>query len=902
MNVRQTPANAKAFVVLLAGLALLSPSANAAEILRTLWHGQWVDYVEQGEYAVTEGDIIIGPIAAVREWNEALARGAQQTANSRKALTIDSASKLWLRGASGVIEVPFTIEAGNATNINGAVAEVNRALAGVLQWVPRGVQADYVAFNLTTSGAIACSSSVGRVGTGRQFILGDTECGVSTLVHEMGHAIGLWHGQQDADATPFLDIRLSRMAPANRFNSQPRFNTRTFGGYDYASIMHYFRTSFAAYADRMVHETKPAGIDLAVATTYSTGDLEAIARLYGTPPTRTTVTSNPVGLRLMVDGVPVTTPAIFDWPIGSVHRLWASTELQTLGGYKMAFGRWSHDAGVAPSTQLSWQVTGGDGSLGSPKTSSSSTLLTANFVRLIDVATTPSTSVGGSTTVTPRVAAWPGASTLFPQSSIFDLQAAPSPGYLTYATFGSANAFGGGIGLRPSVSLVIGNAVAAQTIGFAFHNGPTLALDVVGDGMSDGISVKITAPGNVVSNASAPRLSRTTQGVWKYEMTSPQFIGTSIRHIFDGLTGFDNATTGEVAMPASGVRSVSINAHRELTPYKQVVPPCAGSIAFSDNNTWLRTGAPLAVTLTTNTSAIFTGWTGTASGTAKSLSTTVGEVIPEFVATFNSVATPLILTSISPKVFGDDTVATTVTLRGSGFTAASIVSIAGAALVPTFLDSTTLSVVSRRNQFPDPGRLAALVTNSLSSSCSVPSNSLGVDVLPVGVQVGITLVEYYIASLDYYFLTGRAVDKAALDGLPNLFTRTGQQIKMYAAPNVDTLPLERHYFDKVARAGQRGSHFFTAVPSDQVVMTSLNPTNAQLAAKPYLEGIEGYAIPKNAAGVCPTGSIPIYRAFKGAPRYVDDGNHRFSASLAQHQDMVGRLGWTDEGVVFCGLQ
>ena len=194
------------------------------------------------------------------------------------------------------------------------------------------------------------------------------------------------------------------------------------------------------------------------------------------------------------------------------------------------------------------------------------------------------------------------------------------------------------------------------------------------------------------------------------------------------------------------------------------------------------------------------------------------------------------------------------------------------------------------------------VTQQLTSVCAVSSNSLGIDILPVGTNAGVTLVEYYIDALDYYFLTGRTADKAALDALPGVFARTGQQIKVYATPNVDTLPLERHYFDKVARSGSRGSHFFTALPSDQLALTSLNPFNQQLVAKPYLEGVEGYVIPKTAAGNCALGTLPIYRAFKGEPRYVDDGNHRFSTSLTQHQDMVNRLGWTDEGVVFCGAQ
>ncbi len=115
----------------------LSAPATATEVFRRLWHGQWVDYVEQGDVAVTDGDIIMGPAIAVREWRLAVERGQHQIAETRKALTIDNVGKLWQRGASGLIEVPFTVEAGNATTINAAVIEVNRVLAGALQWVPR---------------------------------------------------------------------------------------------------------------------------------------------------------------------------------------------------------------------------------------------------------------------------------------------------------------------------------------------------------------------------------------------------------------------------------------------------------------------------------------------------------------------------------------------------------------------------------------------------------------------------------------------------------------------------------------------------------------------------------------------------------------------------------------------
>ncbi len=880
-------------------------AAPGAERLRTLWRGQWVDYVERGDDAITQGDIIIAHKEAARRWRVAAETalttpGASNSVGGSKALTVDSDLGLWKPAASGVVEVPYVIEAGNDTTINAAINEVNRALKGVLQWVPRGAQVDYVAFNLVSPGSGACASALGRSG-GRQTIVGEPACDAGVLIHEMGHAMGLLHVQQDVETAPFIDTRLDRITPSRRSQSDQTFYSRTIDGYDYASIMHYGRFGFNAYPDPTTMETKPPGIDIGYPPTYSTGDVDALTRLYATPPAATTIVTHPAGLSVIVDGVRVTTPVKFNWPIGSVHRVWVPSGLQTLDGYQFGFGRWSHDASATPSEQLTWQVMAGDGTLGTPTTGIMATVLTANFVRLMNITAMPSTQTGGTVTVTPRAKAWPGNPTLFPQYSVFDIHAVAAAGYQSSVSWtGLAVLFGGGQGFAPDASLLLLD-VPAQTVGATFFTGTSIGVALTGNGMTDGMRVSITPPGGSSTTRIAPLVSKTTAGSWKYAVTSPQSFSESGRYVLDAIDGLDNAATGEVTMPASGTRTVTLRAHREWAPFKQVIPGCAGTITLSDSSSYVRHGAALTATVNPVFSTVFTGWSGTVSGTTNTVSTTVGDLLPEFVATFNTVATPLTLTSITPPNFGDDAATSTITLVGTGFTSDTKVSINRVLITPQFVDGNTLRLVLSRTQLPFVGRLPVYAYNTLSVGCPVNSNSVALDVLPTGQKVSMTLTEYYNAALDYYFLTGRDGDKAALDKASG-WVRTGSEIRVFARPNLKTLPLERHFFANIARSATRGSHFFTVLPTDQTLLTSLNPTNVALDAKPFLEGVEGYAIPKTATGTCPISTVPIYRAFKGIPRYVDDGNHRFSTSLAQHQNMVNNLGWTDDGIVFCGLQ
>ena len=162
------------------------------------------------------------------------------------------------------------------------------------------------------------------------------------------------------------------------------------------------------------------------------------------------------------------------------------------------------------------------------------------------------------------------------------------------------------------------------------------------------------------------------------------------------------------------------------------------------------------------------------------------------------------------------------------------------------------------------------------------------------------MIEYRYAPLDYYFITSRDADKSALDSASG-WARTGSSFLVYVAQQSGTRGVTRFYFDRVARAGARGSHFYTLLDSDLVALANQNPAQSTAPGFAQNEGIDSYAflpIVGGVGGFCDSSLLPVYRLFRGAARFPDDPNHRFTTSVASYNDAVAQ-GWTGEGVNFC---
>jgi hypothetical protein len=395
------------------------------------------------------------------------------------------ASTLWPK-VNGVATVYYVIDSASASsasaNIATAIATFNADFPGVIHWVkwtnPATQGPYYVDINLMASDTSGqCEALEGYEAVAAQRMWGSSTCTVGTILHEMGHVIGLWHEQSRPDSATYVKINYANVIKGSwGYFQPPPDNYQTLASYDYASLMEYPPFAFSSNGAPVI-ESIPAGIPLGgsegipvrAKADYSAGDKDGIRRLYGAAPTNVTVTSNPIGLKVTVDGSAVVTPKTYTWALGSTHHLGVGAGVQKLKGdiansttattFYYTYARWS-DSTVRDHAIV---VKPGNGEPAFPVTSPQITTYAANFSQLVPYSAVAYPSGSGQVTVAPTPAAYSGASGQFFTARLpVTLTASPQSPYSFYEFNNAPFWLPGGLGANPKSFYVpdTGNPVA----------------------------------------------------------------------------------------------------------------------------------------------------------------------------------------------------------------------------------------------------------------------------------------------------------------------------------------------------------------------------------------------------------------------------------------------------------
>ncbi len=159
-----------------------------------------------------------------------------------------------------------------------------------------------------------------------------------------------------------------------------------------------------------------------------------------------------------------------------------------------------------------------------------------------------------------------------------------------------------------------------------------------------------------------------------------------------------------------------------------------------------------------------------------------------------------------------------------------------------------------------------------------------------GTPVPVTLVEYYHAALDHYFVTWASAEIALLDAGTTLrgWTRTGKSFTAYMNGGAETRAVCRIYIPP----GLGDGHFFGRDEAECDATMANNPAFV-------LEAAAFFRLFPASAGTCAPGTVPVYRVFSNRA----DANHRYTTERAVRDAMVAK-GWLAEGdgpdrVVMC---